>query len=135
MPAAAENEMDDGLDDGPEVGAGGGDIVMEVLGEPTDPRLRTPEGRADVAIQIALEFAEVRLSMPEMIYHMDLEAHLLQGSERARLIAGLCEEPTEEQIARIARHLAVIRFLQNCHDRPAEAAEHFQKIARRRQNG
>lgn len=135
MPAAAENEMDDGLDDGPEVGAGGGDIVMEVLGEPTDPRLRTPEGRADVAIQIALEFAEVKLTLTEMIYHVDIECHLIEGEQRARLLAGTILEPTEEQIARIARHLAVMRFLQTCHDKPADAAEHFSKIARKRQNG
>lgn len=131
---AAENEMDVDDDQGGTIGPSG-DIALEVMGEARDPRLRTPEGRADVAIEIALEFAEVRLTLTEMVYHMDLEAHLLQGSERARLIAGFCEEPTEEQIARIARHLAVMKFLQNCHDRPAEAAEHFQKIARRRQNG
>lgn len=105
------------------------------VGEARDPRLRTPEGRADAEIAIALEFAEVKLTLSEMAYHMDLEAHLIEGEQRARLLAGTILEPNEEQIGRIARHHAVMKFLQNCQDRPAEAAEHFQKIARRRQNG
>lgn len=82
------------------------------VGEQRDPRLRTPEGRADVAIEVALEFAETKLSIYEMIYHLDLETHLLEGEQRARLLAGTINEPTEEQIARIARHRAVMHYLQ-----------------------
>jgi hypothetical protein len=90
------------------------------------------EKQVDEQLAIALEFAEVKLTLAEMICHVDLEAHMIEGSERARLLAGLALAPNDDQIGRIARNLAVVRFLQSCHDRPAEAARHFEKIARNR---
>jgi hypothetical protein len=92
----------------------------------------TPERRADEAIAVAIEFAEVKLSMTEMIYHMDVECHRIEGEQRARILAGTIVEPTAEQIARVARHMAVMKFLKSCHERPNEASAHFAKIARNR---
>lgn len=90
------------------------------------------EKQADEALEIALEFAEVKLTLPQMIAHVSLEAHLIQGSERARLLAGLATETNDEQIGRVARHLCVMNYLQRLHDQPQAAADHFEKIARQR---
>lgn len=88
--------------------------------------------RADRQIAEALEFNEARLTLPEMVYHLDLEAALIEGSERARLVAGLTAEPNLDQIARIARCMSIMKFIQRLHDRPDDAATHFQAIARKR---
>ena len=90
------------------------------------------EKQADEALEVALEFAEVKLTLAEMADHISLEAHLIQGSERARLLGGLSIEPHPDQIERIAKHLAVMKFLQNCAEKPADAARHFDRIARKR---
>lgn len=138
----AKDDLDDGLDDGLlDDGAddaplrAAGDIALEVLDEERDPRLRTPEGRADVAIAEAIEIAAVKLTLPEMIYHCDLEMVLIEGEQRARLLGGTILMPTAEQIARIARFASVIKFLTMCHETPATAAEHFAKVARNRNRG
>lgn len=90
------------------------------------------EKQADEALEIALEFAETKLTLPQMIDHIMLEAHLIQGSERARLLGGLTTEPHPSQIDRVARHVCILKYLQRLHDQPQAAADHFQKIARQR---
>lgn len=90
------------------------------------------EKETDEKLAIALEFAEVKLSVSEMIATVDQEAHRLEGSERARLLAGLVEEPDAGQVLRIAHLLAVMRTLQSFYDRPATAANFFSKMARKR---
>ncbi len=81
------------------------------------------ENQTDEAIAVALEFAECKLTLAEMIDQIFLESHLIQGCQRARLLGGLIEEPDESQIERIARLSAVMRFLENCRDRPDKAIE------------
>jgi hypothetical protein len=103
--------------------------------EERDPRLRTPEGRADVALAEAIGAAEVKLSLSEMIYAMDLEMVLVEGSQRARLVGGFIDIPDKEQVARIARFACVIRFLKMCHERPGDTAAHFAKVAKKRAAG
>jgi hypothetical protein len=108
------------------------DEPAEVERQEPDPRLRTPEGRADVALSEAIELAEIKLSLPEMIYAMDLEMVLVEGEQRARLLGGTIELPVAEQVERIARFACVIKFLKMCHERPQDTADHFAKVARKR---
>jgi hypothetical protein len=104
----------------------------DLVAPASDPRLRTPEGRADVALAAAIELAECKLSLPEMIYAMDLEMVLIEGEQRARLLGGMIELPVAEQVERIARFACVLKFLKMCHERPQDAADHFAKVARKR---
>jgi hypothetical protein len=90
------------------------------------------EKQADEQLAIALEFAELEMTLPEMADWISLEAHLIEGSERARLIGGLAEEPDPDQVGRIARFLFIMRYLQKLHEKPDAAARHFDKIARAR---
>ena len=106
------------------------DDEIEVKPEPA--HARTPEQKADEAIAIALEFYAANLSIAEMIYHIDLEAHLIEGEQRARLLAGFISQPVEEQIARAARHHAVLTFLKRLHEQPGEAAAYFANIQKKR---
>ncbi len=90
------------------------------------------EKEADEKLAIALEFAEVEMTLPEMADWISLEAHLIEGSERARLLAGLADEPHPDQVGRIARNLCIMRYLQKLHEKPDAASRHFDKIARAR---
>jgi hypothetical protein len=80
------------------------------------------EKRADEAITVAMEFAECKLSLAQMIDFVWLQVHLILGSQRARLLAGLTEEPDASEIDRAACGMAVVKFLENLRDRPKEAA-------------
>lgn len=71
------------------------------------------ENEADEAITVALEFAELKMTIKEMIDHVWLETHLMMGSQRARLLGGLIEQPDGDQIERIAKNSVVIRFLES----------------------
>jgi hypothetical protein len=90
------------------------------------------EKQADEAIRVALEFAECNPKLPEMIDIVFLEAHRIEGSERARLMWGDRERPHEDQIERIAKLHAVMRFLEACRDEPERAIRWLRKQA---QNG
>ncbi len=79
------------------------------------------EKQADDAITIAMEFAEVKLSLGEMIDHVFLETHIILGSQRARLLGGLIEEPDGDQIERAAKNMAVLRFYEGLRDHPDKA--------------
>lgn len=81
------------------------------------------EKHADEAIRNSLEMAERKVNLAEMIGVCDLEAARIEGSERARLLAGLCDEPGWEQIERIMLLLAVMKFLTQCRDQPDKAIE------------
>lgn len=81
------------------------------------------EKLVDDALAVALEFAECKLSLGQMIDHVFLEAHVIQGGQRARLLGGLIEDPDADQIERIAKSMAVVRFLENCRDQPDKAIE------------
>lgn len=76
------------------------------------------EKQADEAITVAMEFAEVKLSLGQMIDFAWLEVHRIQGSQRARLLAGFIEEPDEDEILRAAHGMAIVRFLEGCRDHP-----------------
>lgn len=90
------------------------------------------EKQADEAIAVALEFADDKLSVAEMADHVDLEAHRIEGNQRARLLAGLIEEPDHGEIVRAARLLTTARFLKSCADDPQRASNYFGNIAARR---
>ncbi|WP_024340998.1 hypothetical protein [Bradyrhizobium japonicum] len=81
------------------------------------------EKQADEAIRNAMEMAERKVGLAEMIKSVDLEAHRIEGSERARLLAGLIDEPGWEQVERIMLLLAVMKFLQQCSEKPDKAIE------------
>lgn len=70
------------------------------------------EKEVDETLEIALEFADQSLTLTEMIYHISLEAHRIQGEQRARLLAGLALGPDPDQIGRIARSLTVMKYLE-----------------------
>ena len=89
------------------------------------------EKEADEAISVAMEFAECKLTLAEMIDFTWLEVHRIQGSQRARLLAGFIEEPDADEIQRAAYGMAVVRFLENCRDQPDKAI----KWLRSRSNG
>ena len=93
------------------------------------------EKEVDEALTVALEFAEIKLSLPDMIDHIFLEAHRIQGSERARLLGGLAVEPHPDQIERIAKFLCVMKYLTNLYEKPGAASRHFDKTERDRRNG
>jgi len=80
------------------------------------------EKEVDETLTIALEFAERPVTLAEMIDHVSLEAHLLQGSERARLLGGLTTEPHPDQIERIMLHLEVMKYLQRVQKYQSERA-------------
>lgn len=88
------------------------------------------EKQADEAMRNALEMAERKVGLSEMVSIIDIEAHRIEGSERARLLAGLCEEPGWEQVERVMLLLSVMKFLQQCRDQPDKAIEWL----RRRRN-
>jgi hypothetical protein len=81
------------------------------------------EKQVDETLTVALEFAEVKLSLAQMIDDQWLEVHRILGSQRARLLGGLVEEPDDSEIERAARGLARLRFLENCRDQPDKAIE------------
>lgn len=81
------------------------------------------EKEADEAVAVAMEFAEVKLSLAQMIDFTWLEVHQIQGSQRARLLAGLIEQPDIDEITRAAWHMAVVRFLESCRDQPEKAIQ------------
>ena len=56
---------------------------------------------------------QLKMTIREMIDHVWLETHLMMGSQRARLLGGLIEQPDGDQILRIAKNNVVIRFLES----------------------
>lgn len=89
------------------------------------------EKQADETLRNALEMAERKVSLSEMIGICDLEAQRIEGSERARLLAGLVNEPGWEQVERTMLLLAVMKFLTQCREQPDKAIEWL----RRRRDG
>lgn len=87
------------------------------------------EKAADNAITVAMEFADVRLSLAEMADFAWLEVHRILGSQRARLLAGFIEQPDPDEIQRAAMGMALVRFLENCRDKPDEAIRWLRKRA------
>ena len=89
------------------------------------------EGRVDDLIQIALEFAEVKPTLQEMIEIIWVEALRIEGSERARFLWGdrPFDKPHAHQIERIANLHGVVRFLEACRDRPDNAIKWLRKQA------
>lgn len=81
---------------------------------------------ADQAIETAMEFAEVKLSMKEMADFAWLEVHRRLGSQRARLLAGFIEQPDPDEIQRAAMGMCLVRFFENCRDQPEEAIRWLQ---------
>jgi hypothetical protein len=84
------------------------------------------ERHADEAIATAMEFAECKLQLAEMIDEVWLQVHLIQGSQRARLLGGFIDQPDSDEIDRCARLMAVVRFLENCRDQPEKAIQWLQ---------
>lgn len=81
------------------------------------------EKHADETLRNALEMAERKVNLAEMISICDIEAARIEGSERARLLAGLADEPGWEQVERIMLLLAVMKFLTQCREQPDRAIE------------
>lgn len=81
------------------------------------------EKHVDEALRNALELAERKVPLSEMISICDIEASRIEGSERARLLAGLIDEPGCEQTERVMLLLAVMKFLTQCRDQPDKAIE------------
>ncbi|WP_315768277.1 hypothetical protein [Bradyrhizobium sp. SZCCHNR2012] len=79
------------------------------------------ERQADEAIEIAMEFAEVKLNIVEMADFAWMEVHRILGSQRARLLAGLSEQPHPDEMQRAAMGMCLVRFLENCRDHPDKA--------------
>lgn len=89
------------------------------------------EKAADEAITVAMEFAECKLTLSEMVDFAFVQlVHRPLGSQRARLLAGLIEQPDEDEIQRAAMGAALVRFLESCRDKPEEAMRWLRGRAR-----
>lgn len=79
--------------------------------------------QAEEIMQGALELAERKVPLAEMSGYLDMEAHKLEGEERARIIAGIITEPHWENIERVMYLLAVKKFIDQCCETPAKVAD------------
>jgi hypothetical protein len=93
--------------------------------------MASADDRADEAIRVALEFAECKPTLREMIDILFVEALRIQGQERARILWGdrPNDEPDHGQIERVAKLHAVMRLLEACRDNPDGATKWLRRQA------
>ncbi|CCD97626.1 hypothetical protein [Bradyrhizobium sp. STM 3809] len=70
------------------------------------------EVKADAAIDAAMTAAACSPSINDLAELAWLEVHRILGSQRARLLAGLIDQPDTSEITRAAGLMAVVRFLE-----------------------
>lgn len=84
------------------------------------------DGDADSTIAAALEF-ETKPTLDEMILQVGDDLWTVYGGQRARIIAGMIDQPMREQVRRIAVYTALRAFLERIKYQPADVARRLTK--------